>query len=400
MSDTPTRRTQRISEVLIAALSKQSDLLHAGGSQREELTHEAAKALLSNGINPTVALVRRITNLGSNDAIARDLDKWRAGIGDVLKQRSLKTEVPEPVIELVESMINGLWKGSLIEASQKFDEQRSEISAERDAAVDAERLARGLLEASHAEVQRLQIESTSKDEAITASESKAAGLESTVQELQKSIAHLERELARERDEREKERDRAAEELQNTHKAQESALAVVEGNRKYALVQLDSARANERTLAERVKSLEAERHLLDTQHRLAMNNLRDHQSKVVMENGVLKGTLQAREDELTRVLTRVKDLESRLQQDAEDQAAAAAHEIAEARKQTCQALETAARNDPAIFEYCDLNECRVVVALSDNNVPVYTIQLDKDGTTIQVPGTDLQSVIEFCKRHID
>lgn len=394
------KRNGRVSEELIAVLSKESDIKHAEGSGREELSHKAAQDLLKHGINPTVALVRRITNLGSNDAIARDIEGWRAGIGDVLKQRSLKTEVPEPVIEMVESMVNGLWKGALIEANQKYDIERQGVYAERDKAFDAERLAKGLLEASQLEVLRLQTELVSKDEAIKSAESRCAALDASTQELSRSISHLQEELDRERQERQKERERAADELKSTRAANDRAISAIEGDRKYALLQLDSARANERTLADRVKSLEADRHLSETQNRLALNALREQISKTMMENGTLSGTLHAREQELTRVLARVTELEAKISTNLETQLTDAESAKSEMRRQLRVTLETAARNDPAIFEFCDLRECHLVVALTDNNLPAYTLQSDADQSKIETPGTDLQSVIDFCQKHLD
>lgn len=395
-----TARNFRVSEELIATLAKRSDEKRADGAGREELSRAAAFALVQEGINPTVALVRRITNLGANDAIARDLEKIRGEMGEALRRRSLKTEVPEPLMGLVETMVDGLWGGALSEAQKTFDAERLEAFADRDKALERENLAKGLWEASQSEVQRLQTEVSFKDEAITSAESKCAALEATIQELMKSIDRLENELEWERQERNKERERAAADLQSTHKAHEGALAVVEGNRKYALLQLDSARSNERTLAERVKALEAEIHLRDSQNRLALNTLREHNSQVVMENGVLKGKLEARDEELIRTLARSRELENRLQLDADNQIFTSQRNLQEARNQTCAALATTAKNDPAIFEYCDLNECHVVVELSDTNVPAYTLHLDADSTKIPIPGTDLQSVIEFCKRHTD
>lgn len=389
-----------MSEDLIGALSEKSDKLREEGAQREELSRAAAFALVQEGINPTVALVRRITNLGANDAIARDLEKIRGEMGDVLKRRGLKTEVPEPLMGLVESMVDGLWGGALHEASKTFESERQAVLRERDAAVDSEKMAKGLLDAAQSDIQRMHSELAAKDDAIASAAGRAAGLESTIEELQKSIENLKQELSRERGEREKERERAADELKSTRAANDRAISAIEGDRKYALLQLDSARANERTLSDRVKSLEADRHLSETQNRLAVNALRDINSKTMMENGVLSGTLQAREQELARVLARVTELEGKISTSLEAQAANAESEKAEIRRQLCVTLETAARNDPAIFEFCDLQECHLCVALTDNNLPAYTLQRDADQSKIEVPGTDLQSVIDFCQKHLD
>lgn len=389
----------RVSEELIASLAMQSDALQAEGHEREHLSRMAATWLSNKGIRPSVALVRRITNRGSNDAIARDLQKVRNELAETLKRRELKSDAPDAVVGAAEVMIDGFWNAALEQARSSFDEERGEITKERDSAYEAERIAKSLHEASQQEVARLQSELANKDRLVTEAISRASALESTVEELKKQIEGLHLELHRERNEREKERERAAADLKDVHDANERALAVVEGNRKYALLQLDSARANERALADRVKSLETERHLLDQQNRLAVNALRDQLSNLSRDNGVLTGTLSATEAQLIKAQDRITALESRLLVDSETRLTQADTAARSAKDKLREVLQAAGRGDAAVFEYCDTFECQLFVEILDDNSAVYTLRKMADDSTIAVQGTTFLDVLHYCQRQL-
>ena len=389
----------RVSEELIASLARQSDALMAEGHDREHLSRMAATWLSNEGIRPSVALVRRITNRGSNDAIARDLQKVRNELAATLKRRELKSDVPESVVGAAEAMIDGFWSGALEQARRSFDDERQQFTKERDTAYEAERIAKSLLEASQQEVSRLQSELATKDQIITEAVSRASAMESTVEELKKQLDGLHLDLDRERNEREKERERAASDLKGVHDANEKALAVVEGNRKYALLQLDSARANERALADRVKSLETERHLLDQQNRLALNALRDQLSTVSRDNGVLTGTLAATEAHLVKAQERVTALESKLSTQNEARLNQADTAARDARDRLREVLQSAGRGDATIFEFCEEHECQLFVEISDDNTPVYTLRNTADESTIAIDGTTFLAVLHYCQNRL-
>ena len=68
-------------------LIEQCDELRDKGASRKELSRVAAFGITEAGLRPTVALVRELTNLGANDAIARDLEAVSYTHLDVYKRQ-------------------------------------------------------------------------------------------------------------------------------------------------------------------------------------------------------------------------------------------------------------------------------------------------------------------------
>lgn len=392
------RGAQRLPEVLAASLVAKSEALRAGGAGREELSRAACFALVQAGYNPTQALVRRITNLGSNDAISRDIEKIRGELGTVLQRRTLKTEVPEPVMTLVESMMDGLWKSSIDQARSEFDAERAQSRKEIDAAQEATRVAQGLLEAALADKSALHSQLASSADALAEAHKHVATLQAQFDELQSTVDHLRADIARERDEKAAQSTQFSSDLRATREAADRALAQAEGNRKYVLLQLDQARDSEKFLGKRLELLEADHHIREQHYKQDTNNLRDKLGGITLENGVLQGQLQAKNDELSRAVIRISDLESRLVSEAESATSKGQAAQEAAHQERIDNALTQARNAPQVFELCEEREC-VVHARIDSAGVLYFDLCDESGGHLFGPYKTVKELNDFCTQQL-
>lgn len=340
--------------------------MKAEGAGREELSRFVCFSLAQAGINPTVAVVRNITNLGSNDAIAKDIQKARNELGTVMQRRVLKTQVPEPLMVLVEDLLDKLWLGAMDQARTEFNAEREVVYQERDAAFQEVQITNsvrdGLLADKESLLSGIAQERLEKQTAIE----RVATLDSQLTEQAVALHGLQADIRHERAERTKERAQFSSDLQATRESHQRALNSAEGDRKYVMVQLDGARENERSLNERVKSLENDKFLMSQQSRQDINNLRDRLGVATLAKGQLQGELKGKEDEIVRQSNRIQELEALVVSEAADAADRARQAVTKAETALLDKHLADARNDPHIFEYCDLFDATLDAALNPDD----------------------------------
>lgn len=344
------------------------------GASRKELSRLAAFGLTEAGLRPTVALVREITNLGANDAISRDLDEIRMEIASAVQRKGLKLDLPPGLAELAEGLMSSFWKASMQEATATFEEERSAVNASREEVIQANRDMTQSLSLANDEIARLNAALDAEREAKVAALEKSSALQAQADEVRDMLANVQDQLgqaeaARQRDTEQFSKDLAL--LQERHDRDMQASA---GQRRYELQQLDASRENERNLKEQVKSIEADRNLQLTQHRIALNNIRDQFNEMTLKFGLRTGELTAMTAEQGRLTARVKHLEELLFE------AAAAHPVGGMTRAEALALEAAvtkARNLASVFELCDLREWKVDGRLvSDTReIELYLVSLE-------------------------
>lgn len=237
-------REQRdeIAEKLETALSRLDD-------RREKVFFVASLLFFEYGHYPSVGLVREFTRHGSFTDIRADLDLWWESLREKGRGRLELQKFPAVLGERIEKMAETLWQDAQDVALASFDEERAELE-DRIAQGQSE-LAQGkkTLKAAHDEIESLRksmIEETRKGQALAQALSHRDGELAAARERIEALgAQLKQaDLAREALSQQFSRDLAAE-----RKARERDTEILQGEVKFAKMQIEQARQGANDLRE-------------------------------------------------------------------------------------------------------------------------------------------------------
>lgn len=358
MDSTPDRLRlikPRLPDDLRQRLIDQCEQARANRATRKELSRLAAFGLTEAGLRPTVALVREITNLGANDAIARDLEEIRLEIASAVQRQGLKLDLPPGLAEMAEGLMTSFWKASMQQATATFDDEREAIKASRDEVIQANRDITQSLTLSNEENSRLQASLEDERKEKTVALEKCSALQAQSDEVRSMLAKLQEQLVNVEAARQRDTEQFSRDLTLLQERHERDLQVSAGQRRYELQQLDASRENERNLKERIQIVEADRNLQVAQHKTALNTIRDQFNEMTLNLGLRTGEVNAMTAEQSRLSSRVKHLEELLFE------AAAANPVGgmtRAEALGLEAAKTKARNLASVFELCDLKDWKV------------------------------------------
>ena len=387
----------RLPEDVRLRLIEQCDEMRAKNATRKELSRVAAFGLTEAGLRPTVALVRELTNLGSNDAIARDLEEIRQEIASAVQRKGMKLDLPAGLAEQAEGMITTFWKASMQQAAATFDEEREAVMAARDEVIQANRDISQSLALSKEENDRLQAQLDVERQAKVAALEQGAAYQAQLEEMRAAQVHLQQQLASAEASRQRDTEQFSAALAQLQERHSREVEVLAGQRRYELQQLDALRENERSLKEQIKSIEADRTLQLTQHRIALNNIRDQYNEMTLNLGLRTGEVKAMTAEQGRLTTRVKQLEELLFE------AAAANPIGGMTRAEALALEatlTRSRNLAGVFELCDSRDWKIDgrLAADTRAVELYLVS-DENGDEAG-PFSSPDELDAFCTKHLE
>ncbi len=96
----------------------------------QEAVWQAAESLMSQGIRPTVANVREITQRGSAGTINDSLKEWWQDLAKRISVRAVHPDVPEPVVAVMQQ----LWQVALTHGESAFEQFKVDAQQKVDAA--------------------------------------------------------------------------------------------------------------------------------------------------------------------------------------------------------------------------------------------------------------------------
>lgn len=99
----------------------------------QEAVWQAAESLMSQGIRPTVANVREITQRGSAGTINDSLKEWWQDLAKRITVNAVHPEVPEPVVAVMQQ----LWHVALSHGESAFDKFKADAQQQVDSAQQA-----------------------------------------------------------------------------------------------------------------------------------------------------------------------------------------------------------------------------------------------------------------------
>ncbi|WP_334189400.1 DNA-binding protein [Noviherbaspirillum sp.] len=369
------------------------------GARRKELTRHVAMQLSFKGYKPSVCIVRDITQQGSLTDISRDLTELREEIGKALSRRTLKTSMPESYLQMVEQTIEQLWTGAVDTASKALEAEQIAAGKLRDDALREVETIQALRAEELLHRQALQQALDDERRRSSDAEQQAAALQAQCRELAESVARWQANTETERRLRTEEHQRFSTELELMRQEHGRALEQAEGNRRYVLLQLDTAREAERNLRERVRQVEDDRTAQEQRTRVELNHLRDRNGAMSLQLGELKGELKAKETHLAEANKRIADLESRL--DSERIALSARNDdmLQDLRAAALGGLLSAVRNAPHVFQLCDEINYQVRVELEENGKPLLWLE-DEGGNRIGSTSASVNDLDAKCQQLLD
>ena len=89
-----------------------------------ELVMQAADALFKDGIRPTVANIRKITQRGSATTINQALHEWWYALSERITAAESRPDIPEPVFQLA----SDLWTKALHQADHTLNKERKALN--------------------------------------------------------------------------------------------------------------------------------------------------------------------------------------------------------------------------------------------------------------------------------
>jgi chromosome segregation ATPase len=299
-------------------------------------------------------LVRSITQQGSNNDIAKDLEAFRTDVAATIERRSMKSDVPEAFLGLAEKLVDQLWTGAIEQARAELEDERRTVHAERDAALAEADRTGALLQAAKDDQSAMQARHDRQmrelqarlDEQVQATQdalSQVAGLTARAGELEESVREWQQNTESERAAREAQERRFTEEMAAQRQQHEKASQDAEGTRKHILLQLDQARTTERDLRDQLRDARAELHLQAERFGIERGELQRRAEDSAAKAAVLTGENRAQATFAENLKTRIRELEQLLF-DRSAEHSSAAGSIQEKIKE--------ARFSPNIREYCD------------------------------------------------
>ncbi|MBH1969863.1 hypothetical protein FK216_01465 [Moraxellaceae bacterium AER2_44_116] len=94
----------------------------------QEAVWQAAESLMSQGIRPTVANVREITQRGSAGTINDSLKEWWQDLAKRINVNAIHPDIPEPVVAVMQQ----LWHVALTHGESAFDKFKEEAQLQVD----------------------------------------------------------------------------------------------------------------------------------------------------------------------------------------------------------------------------------------------------------------------------
>lgn len=281
---------------------------------REQMSRGTASLLFFRfNLYPSVQLVHSYTRWGSVTDISKDVDAFWAELRATGRLRLDGAGVPDELAEEAGKLLGRMYEIARDKATSSLDALRDECRQEvRQAQDEAQQAAQARLVAEDSArvlQEKLEQAVTQRQEAEQAAALTQAALDQARIEIGQWKEQFERERAeRVRAEEQFSRDLASQEAQR--KASEERL---NGEIKFAKMQIEEARAHGRDMQERNKALEADHHLVSTQLRQQINGLRDELGQARMDLGEQVGESRALRSERDRLLDELREVRAKLEQ---------------------------------------------------------------------------------------
>lgn len=285
MSDIQTRLEEEIRTALVPRL--------AAAKTRQEKTRETAALLFfSHGIYPSAKLVHSYTRHGSMTDINNDLREFWADLREKSRVKIEAPMLPAEVVSLFSDGLAKLWDHAMEKAHAALDGERQqaaeEVAKAQLEATEAERLRR--IADAHAEEMAQEVRDERERREVA--ERNVAAMAAELEELQSSLAKWHAQAESESTARREAEERFSRDLEAERAARKRDAEMLEGEMRFAKMQIEAARGAERELRERIKEDKANKDAEINAYRQRANLTEEALNKARMELAEVKGRYEA------------------------------------------------------------------------------------------------------------
>lgn len=284
METEATLRDAQIREALAPRLAR--------AASRQEMTREAASLLFfTYGVYPSAKTVREFTNHGSLADINLDLRKFWSEIREKSQISLNMPGVPSSVVHSLEKAIRHVWKDAVDEANKTLDGERSEIQMAIDAA---------LAKTTAAEASKSQAENELRQERERRSqaEGQIEALRAEIEGIRAMADHWKSQAENEAAARQLADSQHRIDLKALQEARERDADMLQGEIKFAKMQIEAARGETRDIKERYQRDVQSREEEITAIRVRTFGLEESISKLTRETVEAKVRAEQAERRLT------------------------------------------------------------------------------------------------------
>lgn len=334
----------------MAALRPEIQALAQRLTRREDLTRETASILfLRLGIRPSADRVRQLTQRGSLTDIQKDLDKFWDDIRSRLSlQLDAATGLPEELLQKGGQLIALIWRAAQDQAKQDLAGQWAEadekVAAMAEQVADMERQ----VQASVVQIRSAEDAAAASNLAREDAERELAVVRQSLLSAQESSQEWERRAKASEDARRRAEEQFSRDLEAAQEKQARSEHRLQGELRFAMLQIEEARSATRDVKERLQATQADQNIERQQSTIRIQSLRDELGEAKLANGELQGRLAAITEERDGLRAQVQ------------QFLATAVSVTPAAADTTQdKLRKALINHPSAFEVKDLFDAELV-----------------------------------------
>jgi hypothetical protein len=230
----------------------------AGTHTRQEKTREIATLLFfKHGIYPSAALVRDYTGHGSITDINSDLRAFWADLREKTAVRIDAAMLPESVTGLFGEALGRVWDLAVANANESLNEERKEAAAMVARARQEAEESRRQRAFADERFQSLDIELRQEREKREVAEKRVDAQTAEIEALQSSLVKWQAQADAEAEARRQAEERFSHDLEAERAARQRDMEMLDGEVRFAKLQIDAARTTERDLRERLR-IEKER----------------------------------------------------------------------------------------------------------------------------------------------
>ena len=273
---------------------------------RQEMTRETALVLFFNfGIYPSAKTVHSYTQRGSLTDINVDLRRFWTDLREKTRVKIEAPMLPEEVVNLFSDALARVWETSLEKAVATFDEERQEAVAEieriRGEMVEANRM-RGVAEA---QVVSLKEKFSQERDRRETAEKRIERQNTEIIGLQESVSDWRKNAESEANSRREAEKRFSLDLEAERSARTRDMEILEGEIRFAKLQIDAARSMERDLREQLKKEQERNEVEISAYRQRASNTEAARSIIQIECAVLQEKLKELQSRFDAVQAQIK-----------------------------------------------------------------------------------------------
>ena len=377
----------------MAALRPEIQALAQRLTRREDLTRETASILfLRLGIRPSADRVRQLTQRGSLTDIQKDLDKFWDDIRSRLSlQLDAATGLPEELLQKGGQLIALIWRAAQDQAKQDLAGQWAEadekVAAMAEQVADMERQ----VQASVVQIRSAEDAAAASNLAREDAERELAVVRQGLLGAQESSQEWERRAKASEDARQRAEEQFSRDLEVAQEKQARSEDRLQGELRFAMLQIEEARSATRDVKERLQATQADQNIERQQSTMRIQSLRDELGEAKLANGELQGRLVAVTEERDGLRAQVQ------------QFLLTAASVTPAVADTTQdELRKALINHPSAFEVKDLFDAELIFRERDGalqlSLSVAPAGASSPQENISPWFESLEDLDAFCSQH--